>query len=134
MKLSKKSIYGLKACYELAIKDSDERISLASLTDATGTTVNYLEQIMILLKREGIVMASRGSQGGYYLAAKPQDISVGKVLRALEDGLKIVDCIDGACTEEKPCAAHSVWIKMSNSINNMLDNYTLEDMIRDTKE
>lgn len=129
MKLSAKSRYGLRACYELAIKLHDGPIALTSLIEATGTTLNYLEQIMILLKKADIVKADRGVQGGYYLSRTPDEISVGDILRALEDGLKIVDCIEGDCTEKCLCPTHNVWQKMYDSLSSMLNSYTLQDMI-----
>lgn len=129
MKISTKSRYGLKACYELAVKANDGPVSLNNLVDATGTTLNYLEQIMILLRRADIVKADRGVQGGYYLAREPKDISIGEILRSLEDGLKLVDCVDGECTEKGLCPTHSVWQKMYDSLNSMLNSFTLQDML-----
>lgn len=129
MKISSKSRYGLKACYELALKADQGPIPLAMLVESAGTTVNYLEQIMMLLRKNNIVMAERGAQGGYFLSREPENISLGEILRALEDGLKIADCIEGECIDKKLCPTHSVWQKMYDSLNSMLDNYTLKDMI-----
>lgn len=129
MKLSSKSKYGLKACYELALHYNEGPIALNMLIEATGTTLNYLEQIMMLLKRNDIVQADRGVQGGYYLSRKPENISIGQILRSLEDGLKIVDCIHGNCSEKNLCPTHSVWQKMYDSLNSMLDSFTLQSMI-----
>jgi Rrf2 family protein len=133
MKISTKSRYGLKACYELAVKRSEGPVALTGLVEATGTTLNYLEQIMILLKKAEIVKADRGVQGGYYLAKDPSDVSVGEILRALEDGLKLVDCIHSECNAQPLCPTHDVWCKMYDSLNNMLDSYTLKDMIDHTE-
>ena len=91
MKLSTKSRYGLKACYELAARYNEGPIALVNLVDVTGTTLNYLEQIMIHLKKNDIVKADRGSQGGYYLEREPKSKSIGEILRSIEDGLKILD-------------------------------------------
>lgn len=130
MKLSTKSRYGLKACYELALRKDEGPISLSSLVDSTGTTLNYLEQIMLLLRKNKIISAERGAQGGYYLTREPNDISVGEVLRALEDGLRIIECVDSECTDKHLCPTHAVWQKIYNALNNMLDKYTLQDMIK----
>lgn len=129
MKLSTKSRYGLKACYELALRQDEGPISLNNLVESTGTTLNYLEQIMILLKKNNIVQAERGVQGGYFLSRDTDNITIGEILRALEDGLKIVDCIKGECLEKNLCPTHSIWQKMYDSLNTMLDSYTLKDML-----
>ncbi|MGI6701482.1 MAG: RrF2 family transcriptional regulator [Christensenellales bacterium] len=130
MKLSTKSRYGLKACYELALRREQGPVSLVNLVQATGTTVHYLEQIMILLRKGGIVKADRGVSGGYYLTREPDKISVGEILRALEDGLMIIDCIGKECSEKNLCPTHSVWQKMYEALNSMLDGYTLMDMLK----
>lgn len=129
MKLSSKSKYGLKACYELAMRRNEGPISLASLVESSGTTLSHLEQLMIPLKKNNIVKATRGAQGGYYLARENNEISIGEILRALEDGLKIIECINTKCEEKKLCPTHSVWQKMYDSLNNMLDSYTLQSML-----
>lgn len=129
MKLSTKSRYGLKACYELAQRKSEGAIPLSNLVDSTGTTLSYLEQIMLLLRKNDIISAERGAQGGYYLAREPKDISVGEILRALEDGLRIIECVGTECLDKDLCPTHTVWQRMYDALNNMLDNFTLQDMI-----
>jgi len=129
MKISTKSKYGLKACYDLASKYEEGPVPLTNLVETTGTTVNYLEQIMILLRKGDIVKAERGVQGGYLLSRRPEDISVGEILRSLEDGLKIVECVDGECSDKSLCPTHSIWQKIYDSLNKMLNSYTLKDML-----
>ena len=96
MKLSSKSRYGLKAMCELAVK-YDEVVSTLQIAESTSTSEAYLEQLMAILKRAGLIVSIRGAGGGYKLARSPYDISVGEILRALEDDLKFVECISGEC-------------------------------------
>ena len=122
MKLSSKSRYALKAMCELAVK-YDEVVSIAQIAESTRTSEAYLEQLMAILKKSGLIISVRGAGGGYRLAKSPNEISVGEILRVLEDDLKFVDCISGEC--ENKCKCYTVWQKLYDTINNSLDNMKL---------
>ena len=83
---------------------------------------------MRMLSARGIVCANRGASGGYYLARAPKDITIGEIVRALEDDMEIVECVksDGKC---KCCPTSGVWKKLHEGINKLLDEMTLEQMI-----
>ena len=121
MKLSSKSRYGLKAMCELAVK-YDEVVSIAQIAESTRTSEAYLEQLMAILKKSGLIISVRGA-GGYRLAKSRNEISVGEILRVLEDDLKFVDCSSGEC--ENKCKCYTVWQKLYDTINNSLDNMKL---------
>ena len=93
------------------------------IAESTKTSEAYLEQLMAILKKADLIISVRGAGGGYKLAKSPQDISVGEIIRALEDDLKFVDCIDEPC--ENKCKCYSVWQKLYDTINNALDNMKL---------
>lgn len=122
MKLSSKARYGLKAMCELAVK-YDEIVSISQIAESTKTSEAYLEQLMAILKKADLIVSVRGAGGGYKLAKSPYAISVGEILRALEDDLKFVDCISGDC--ENKCKCYTVWQKLYDTINNSLDNMKL---------
>ena len=71
-------------------------------------------------------------QGGYFVARKPDEITVGEIVRALEDDLEIISCVrsDG-CVK---CASNGVWKKLYKGINELLDGITLADMLEDNAE
>lgn len=125
MKLSSKSRYGLKAMCELAARD-DQLVSISAIAGIISTSEAYLEQLMAILKRSGLVVSVRGANGGYKLAKSAADTSVGEVLRALEDDLKFARCISGEC--ENKCKCYIVWQKLYDAINNSLDNIKLIDI------
>jgi Rrf2 family protein len=81
-----------------------------------------------MLASRGIVTASRGANGGYYLAKPPKDITIGEIVRTLEDDMEIIECVksDGKC---KCCPSSGVWKKLYDGINAVLDAMTLEQMI-----
>ena len=84
-----------------------------------------------MLRREKLVISNRGAQGGYRLAREPREITVGDVLRALEGGLNLVDCLeeDDACGKSCACPSRIVWMKVRDGLNRVVDGITLQDMI-----
>ena len=96
MKISSKARYGLYAVTEMA-RNYGEYLSTVELAERTGVTEKYLEQILSILKKNGIVKSARGASGGYILSDLPENISVGRVIRSLENNLEIVGCINGGC-------------------------------------
>lgn len=132
MKMSSKARYGLYVAVELAKNYHDDAVvNVTSLSQATGVTEKYLEQIIALMKRADIVSSSRGASGGYRLTDSPNNITVGRVLRAVEDNLEIVDCLHGDCAERKKCVARNLWGKLYENINFYLDTITLTQLAED---
>lgn len=135
MKLSTKGRYGLRAMIDLAIYSVDGNVSIKSISDRQGLSENYLEQIIALLKKSRLVVSSRGAQGGYSIEQSLEDISVGDILRALEGDLNPVDCVsvneDKQCEESDLCATKFVWKKISDSINDVVNNISLKDLVEE---
>ena len=92
MKLSTKGRYGLRALIDMAQYSENEPVSITSISDRQDISERYLEQLMAMLKKSGLVKSVRGAGGGYVLAKKMNEISVGDVLRALEGNLDPVAC------------------------------------------
>ena len=128
MKLSAKSRYGLRACYILA-DNYPSHVSATTLEKGINVSNKYIEKIMRFLTKEGLVSAERGANGGYYLLRQPKDITVGDVVRALEEEMEFITCVaqGNACT----CPTKNVWKKLYDGINSVLDSITLQNMIDD---
>ena len=135
MKLSTRGRYGIHAMYDLALNAEGGPQSIKAIAEREGIPEAYLEQLIAVLKREGLVNSTRGAQGGYVLARKPEDITVGDVLRALEGGLSLVDCLDEeeACGKSCACPSRIVWMKLRDGLNAIVDGITLRDMTEDYK-
>ena len=127
MKISKKTHYGLQACFYLAKVYPEGSISAKELEKKINVSSKYLERIMRELSLIGVVSAKKGILGGYFLAESPDKISVGQIVRALEDDLEIFDCVKREGCDKCPSAA--VWRKLYKGINDLLDEITLEQMI-----
>ena len=134
MKLSTRGRYGIHAMYDLALYAEGGPQPIKAIAEREGVPEAYLEQLIAVLKRAGLVTSVRGAQGGYMLARRPEEITVGDVLRALEDGLNLLDCLDeeDACGRSCACPSRVVWLKLREGMNAVLDGITLRDMIEDT--
>ena len=133
MKLSTRGRYGIHTMYDLALNAESGPQSIKAIAERGGMPDAYLEQLIAVLKREGLVTSTRGAQGGYMLARPASAITVGDVLRAMEGGLNLVDCLDGedACDKACACPSRIVWMKLRDGMNSIVDGITLQDMVED---
>lgn len=128
MKLSSKTHYGLMACHFLGKNYPDKTVSASTLESYISVSGKYLEKIMRALSKREIVSANRGASGGYYLAKAPEEITIGDIVRALEEDLEIIECVKGSATC-KCCPSSGVWKRLYAGINELLDGMTLKQMI-----
>ncbi len=137
MRLSTKGRYGLMAMSQLALEHGSGPITLKYIAEKQGLSESYLEQLFSTLRKSGLLDSVRGAQGGYMLSREPSNITVGNILRALEGELGPAECVHDTiseCTKEDGCATKLVLIKIKDSIDEVIDGITLEDMVRDVKE
>ena len=85
MKLSTKGRYGLRALIDLALYSENETVSIASISARQNISESYLEQLIAKLRKAGLVTSVRGAGGGYKLAKPASEISVGDILRAVDE-------------------------------------------------
>ena len=134
MILSTKGRYGLKAAFELSRNYGLGPVSLKKISKKYGISESYLEQLFAKLKKDGYIDTVRGPQGGYLLAKKPEEITVGMVLRTLEGEITTSDCLNKeVCSRESICATRVIFEKIEKSINDVIDNITLADMYEEQK-
>lgn len=135
MKLSTKGRYGLKAMFDLALNYGEGPIALNNIAERQNISVHYLEQLIATLRKAGLVKSVRGAQGGYMLADKPDNITVGDILRILEGPIAPSDCVidndDSECIRAGYCITRTIWERIKISIDNVVDSITLRDMVDD---
>lgn len=137
MKLSTRGRYGLKAMFQLAVHYGEGPIPLNSIADEQDLSENYLEQLVSTLRKEGLLNSVRGAQGGYMLARPPENITVGSILRTLEGNMAPADCVideDYGCENEENCVTKLVWVRIRDSIDEVIDSITLKDMLDEQVE
>jgi len=138
MRFSSRGHYGLKAMFDLARHYGTGPVPLKSIAERQNLSGQYLEQLIAMLKKAGLVKSVRGAQGGYILARRPEEIKVGDVLRALEGPLAPVDCVNEIdpkeCDQADFCITRTVWEKIRNSIAQVMDSITLADLCREAQK
>lgn len=130
MKLSSRSRYGLRLCYILA-ENYPAHVSATVLEKGINVSNKYIEKIMRLLIKEKLVSAERGVTGGYYLVNSPENVTVGQIIRALEEDMQFIVCVSegNSCV----CPTKNVWQKLYKGINDVLDSITLQSMLDENK-
>ena len=132
MKISTKGRYALRMALDLAEYQKDSYISLKEIAERQGISKKYLEQIVPLLSKSGLLRTNRGNRGGYMLA-KPADVlTVGEILRATEGNLAPVSCLEypeNTCTRAQECVVLPIWEGLHRVITDYLDNITLKDIL-----
>ncbi|MDO8578666.1 MAG: Rrf2 family transcriptional regulator [Dehalococcoidales bacterium] len=140
MKISKKGEYALKAMIELAVNyDKGEPVTLINeVAKRKAIPQKYLEQILLSLKRAGLLDAKRGVGGGYSLSSPPEKISLGQIIRAIEGPLAPMGCASisahVSCPDESLCGLNSVMLEVREAISGILDNTSLKDLVKRTAD
>lgn len=128
MKLSSKGRYGVQALFHLAFHGGDEAIQLREIAEQQAVPLRFLEQIFRDLKLAGIVSSRRGPKGGYELAAAPEAIRLGDVVRALDGPVTL--CAGKSARDRSTSAivTEAVFAELSASLQDCFDRITLRDL------
>jgi len=131
MKISTRGRYGTRMMLDLAAHHDQGPTPLREIAKRQDLSVKYLEQLIIPLKAAGYIRSVRGARGGYTLARKPDKISVGQIIKVLEGGLSLVDCVEDpkVCEREKNCPTRDIWLRMSERLLEELSSLTLSDVL-----
>ena len=132
MKISTKGRYALRMMIDLAEHQEEGFISLKDISTRQDISKKYLEQIIAIVNKPGVLRANRGSQGGYRLAKPAKEYTVGEILRLTEGSLSPVECVDSNpvdCPRSAECPTLPMWQHLSKIINEYLDSVTLQDLV-----
>ena len=133
MLISTKGRYALRILIDMAEHQSDSYIPLKDVAACQEISEKYLETIVKLLVKDGILVGLRGKGGGYRLKKAPGQITVGHILRLTEDSLAPVSCLQAnaaACERAAACRTLPMWKGLYDLINEYLNKYTLEDLVQ----
>lgn len=132
MKISAKSRYALHLMLALAMQEEGANLSVKAVAESRGISEKYLEQIIPVLVRSGLVRSVRGARGGYRLVRDPEEVSVGLILRTVEGSLSPVSCMDdevNQCARCKSCVTLDLWEQVDAAISSVVDHVTLADLV-----
>ena len=134
MIVSTKGRYALRVMVGLALRESDEYVPLKEIAEEEGISQKYLEAIMATLSKAGMVDAIHGKGGGYRLNRKPEEYTVGSILKLTEGSLAAVSCTSqgaAACSRTTCCQTLPMWERLEKMIDEFFEGITLADLLRE---
>jgi len=137
MKITYKGDYALKAVLDLALHYGDGVVTIQDMASRLNIPIKFLEQVLLNLKRGGVVESRRGKEGGYLLAKHPAQIRLGQVVRFIDGPIEPIACIEKGytgCTDIHRCVLRRVWDDVSRATSQIIDTVTFEDLVREIKQ
>lgn len=131
MRISTRGRYALRMMLDLALHNSGEYITLKDISARQEVSVKYLEQIVSVLSKAGMLKSVRGPSGGYKLTKSPEQYTVGDILRVTEGSLAPVACLDSPqndCPRAETCATLGFWQELYDAVHGVVDKTTLADL------
>ena len=133
MKLSSKGRYAVMAMADLAKNNDKTPISLSEISLRQGISLSFLEQLFLRLKKNNLVLSSRGPSGGYSLTKSPEEIKLSSIINAVDEKIKTVKCKReskrGCNGKSSKCITHDLWDDLESHINNFFETNTLKDIL-----
>ena len=132
MNITTKGRYALRVMTDLAVHKDEGFIPLSAISQRQDLSAKYLEMIVSALKKGGLVVSSRGKEGGYRLSRPPEELTVGDILRAADDSLAPVSCVkegQPGCERAGHCLSLPMWQELDGIISSYLDSVYLSDLV-----
>lgn len=130
MKLSTRSLYGVRALMDLARHSANGPVLLKDVALRQDISLHYLEQLMARLVNAGLVRSVRGRRGGVQLNRPPGEIKIGDVIQVLEGPVAPAECVDNpkSCHRSRTCAVRDLWLEIKQAIDGITGSVTLQDL------
>lgn len=131
---SSRAEYGVRLMMMLARQYGEGPLPLAKVAQVELLPLPYLEQLVAPLRRDGLVVSHRGAHGGYELARRPEEITMGEVLRALEGPITPMMCAPedeshAWCVRGEYCSAQVLWTRIRDAVSGVLDSTRLSELV-----
>ena len=137
MIVSTKGRYALRVMVHFAKRGGEDYVPLKEIAEAENISQKYLESIMTVLSKGGMVDAVHGKGGGYRLNRSPEEYTVGSILKLTEGDLSAVSCTSqgaAACSRSQCCDTLHMWEKLDRLINDFFEGYTIADLLNDNEQ
>jgi len=131
MRLTTKSRYAVTSLLDLVMHSDQGPVSLADISIRQGISLSYLEQLFAKMRRNKLVVSTRGPGGGYNLSGSPEQVCIADVINAVDEDMQVADkdIVNGSPTYE-PCLTEQLWEELSAEIENYLTTISLADMMQ----
>ena len=130
--ISTKGRYALRVMLDLAQQNSEKFIPLEEIATRQGISKKYLEIILKVLVKHGLLKGLRGKGGGYKLTRSVNEYTVGEILELTEGTLAVVSCLNAGsapCERKEKCLTFPMWRKLDNMVHDYFFSITLEDLM-----
>ena len=132
MKISTKGRYAIRVMLDLAEHENGEFVTLMDIAERQEISEKYLESIMAVLSKNGFVHSLRGKGGGYKLTRRPEQYTVGSILKVMEGSLAPVSCLDGevnTCPRAAECRTIKMWQDLDKLVDDYFEGITIADLM-----
>jgi Rrf2 family transcriptional regulator, iron-sulfur cluster assembly transcription factor len=139
VKLNTQIQYGVRSLCDIAYHGMGNPVQVRSISERQGISPRYIEQIFLKLRKGGVVKSLRGPTGGYLLARRPEEITVGDVIRAVDGkSIQLVNCrgkqgSKKSCERLKICAVSDIWGEASKILTDYFDSVTLNQICKEAR-
>ncbi len=131
MQLSTKSRYAVTSLLDLVMHSDQGPVSLADISVRQSISLSYLEQLFAKMRRNKLVVSTRGPGGGYSLRESPEQVCIADVINAVDVIVQVADRdITNGSPDYEPCLTERLWEELSDEIENYLATISLADMMR----
>ena len=138
MKLTSKGRYAVMAMADLAKNNAKKPTNLTEISLRQGISISFLEQLFLKLKKNNLVLSSRGPNGGYILSKNPDEIKLSSIISAVDEKIKTVKCKreskKGCNGKSVKCITHDLWDDLETHIHNFFEKNTLKDIVYKTSK
>ncbi len=132
MRITSKGRYAVTAMLDIAIHQADSLVSIKEIAKRQNISEPYLEQLLGLLRKSGMLVSRRGPGGGYALANSPSSINISSIVEAVGEGVDVTICAgSGDCNNGHMCLTHNLWASLSYQIDDFLSRVTLDKLFTD---
>jgi len=131
MRLTTLSRYGVRSLFDIAYFGNGKSVKASEVSKRQNISLNYIGQIFLRLKRGGLIKSQRGRSGGYVLGHPPKDISVLKIIEAVEGPICLITCLEipQSCPNLNECVTRDMWYESCTMLQNYFSSITIQDLI-----
>ena len=135
--LSKKAKYGINALLFLAQREGNEPVPIPRIADSENIPSKFLEGILLVLRKAGILGSKKGPSGGYYLLKDRTEVNLADVMRLFDGPIALLPCVTykyyercEECKDEESCGIRDLFLQLRNETVELLKESTLEDLLQ----
>ena len=133
MNFTAKEDYGIRAVVDIAANRGAAPVQTKEIAARQGIPEQFLEQLLASLRRAGIIRSIRGAGGGYDLARRASQITIGDILRTLSGPIVPIRCVNepntAGCEQEEACGVADLWRRLTTAITDVVDTTTVQDIV-----